>query len=94
MQLFTLIDHDFPCSASCEYCFAFQVAISSTLSSVGNDWLLSVMSGEPHKERRVLAQRYFAAQLKDWQLVQMESARTLIRNLSSNLSDWEALIRL
>ena len=62
--------------------------------SVGNDWVLSMISGEPHRERRGLAQRYFAAHIKDWQLVQVESARTLIRDLSVNLSDWEALVRL
>ena len=49
---------------------------------------------KPHKERRSLAQRYFLARIKDWQLVQLESARTLLRNLYANPNDWAALIRL
>jgi len=61
---------------------------------MGNNWVLSSISGEPHRERRSLAQRYFLGQIKDWQLVQLQSSRTLIRNLFANPNDWVALIRL
>ncbi|KAI9572371.1 cytochrome P450 [Boletus coccyginus] len=61
---------------------------------MGNSWVLSSISGEPHRERRSLAQRYFLAQIKDWQLVQLQSSRTLVRNLFANPNDWVALIRL
>lgn len=64
------------------------------LFSAGNDWLIATISGEPHRERRSLAQRYFFVQIKDWQLVQLESSRTLLRNLFTNPTDWAAFVRL
>ena len=62
--------------------------------SSGFDWALTSISGEPHRERRSLAQRYFLAQSKDWQHAQLECSRTLTRNLLVNPNDWAALIRL
>ncbi|KAG9316164.1 cytochrome P450 [Chiua virens] len=53
-----------------------------------------LVEGEPHKERRSLAQRYFLSQFKDWQHVQLESSRTLLKNLLANPDDWTALIHL
>ncbi|KAI6103414.1 cytochrome P450 [Pisolithus sp. B1] len=61
---------------------------------VGNSWVVSVISGEPHRERRSIAQRYFLAQFKDWQRVQLESSRTLLRNLFDDPDNWAAFLRL
>lgn len=61
---------------------------------VGNSWVVSVISGEPHRERRSIAQRYFLAQFKDWQRVQLESSRTLLQNLFDDPDNWAAFLRL
>ena len=63
-------------------------------SSSGCDWIFSIISGAPHRERRSLAQRYFLAQFKDWQHAQLECSRALTRSLFANPNDWAALIHL
>ncbi|KAI6045800.1 cytochrome P450 [Pisolithus marmoratus] len=61
---------------------------------VGNSWVLSIISGEPHRERRSVAQRYFLAQFKEWQRVQLESSRILLQNLLDDPGNWASSVQL
>ncbi|KAI6104700.1 hypothetical protein EDD16DRAFT_1636774 [Pisolithus croceorrhizus] len=59
---------------------------------IGNSWVVSVISGEQHRERRSIAQRYFLGQFKDWQHVQLKSSRTFLRNLFDDPDNWVAFL--
>ncbi|KIJ65802.1 hypothetical protein HYDPIDRAFT_109823 [Hydnomerulius pinastri MD-312] len=61
---------------------------------MGLDWSFTIQSGERHKQRRALVQRYFVGQVKDWQHVQLDEALSMLRRLLRSPQDWFAHVQI
>lgn len=54
----------------------------------GEDWMITNLSGQPHKVRRAIAQRYYSGSAaKNHQFVQEQEARDLLRVIATSPDD-------